>query len=583
MLKRLKSILTPLMPSFIRDSLRLKILALVMLSLLILGFGSLSIVYYHELKINNERIENNFSLIADILENDTNRWLTERINNVKMMSVNPQVNCAIQDIISESENSVAAEIKLVNYWDQMLQQYGIYDEIYFVAERGKILVSTDEQRKGTFRPRDEIITRPLESGEIYIENAYLSYKTQKPSIAFSVPIKDTNNSIDNEAYLGVLVFRLDIDAVLKPMLESRMNLGRTGEVMLIKQDKTTIIELRNQPGSALNYKIDSEPAKRVSEGESGIWYGKGYNGSDIIAVYRYIPKVQWGIIIRQESAEILAPLQKSIYYSMALISITGILILAILYFLINRSLKPITIMAGVAADVAQGDFNKRINVENKDEIGQLGSILNKMASDLGQRFKLRSSRHQVLHTLVSTLDTKELLNNGLQTLCQCFQFKVGAIYLANHQEGTLLLKALYCPGSNLINQREKINIGEGLEGLAVTSRELQVLTDVPADTIYTVDWSGGTLIPRVIIQVPIVYGQEVLGVISLASLEHVPSEIIEELGVIGTLTGIALNHALSYQKACELSNCLQEMNEQLAQQNEELNAKVKRCRLKQKS
>ncbi|MCL5290340.1 MAG: ATP-binding protein [Firmicutes bacterium] len=562
----------PLIPSSIRNSLRFKLLTFVMLSMLVLGIGSIGFIYYHEENINNERVEKSFSLIADILKNDTSRWVAERINQVKTISVDPQVIRAVHEISTGSEKTATTERELVNYWNQMAQQYGIYDEIYFASRSGEILVSTDATRKNTIRPRDEIITKPLETGEIYIENAYLSYKTKKPSIAFSVPIKESNNGIGDNHYLGVLVFRVDISAVIKPMLESRMKLGQTGEVILIKQDRTTITGLRERPGSELNYKLETIPAKRISRGEEGSFFGEGHNEKPMIAVYRYVPEVQWGIIVRQETSEIYEPLQKRLYQLIALLSLAGIIVLTILFIFINRAIRPLSMMADAAKHIAQGDFDKKIVVHNDDEIGQLGTVLNKMADELGQRFKLRNSRHHVLQALVSTIEIDDLLNRGLQTICHSFDFKVGAIYLAEHQEGILLRKALYCPGEALFNKREKINLTEGLEGLAVTSRQVQVLSEIPENTFYTVNWLGGNILPRTLIQIPILFGQEVLGVISLASLTDLSSEEVEELGIIGTLVGVAINNALSYQKANDLTISLQEKNEQLNQQNEELNA-----------
>lgn len=556
-----------------KKSIRFKLLSVVIVVLVLLTIKNLYLNYWQEMKRSNEQIVKNFSLIADILENDITRWLTNRENEVATMAVNPLVKQYINEITTGSENSVQAGNMLEHYWMEIHDQYGIYDEIYFINKAGEILLSTNPQRKNTFRPRDDLINKPLETGKMYFQDAFISMSTKKPSIAFSVPVRKEGNEPGND-YAGVLVYRIDIDTVLRPLLESRTNLGNTGEVILIDQNKTAITDLRGRPGSALHYNLKSEPALKVVQGEEGIWRGTGYTDKEMISVYRYIPKVRWGIIIRQETSEIFNPLKNQIYQFLLTNILVLIFVLGMLYLVLSRVFQPVTIMAEVAKNISRGDFSRRVKVETKDEIGTLGRNINSMAGELEQQFRLQRCRQDILQSLVSTLDVDELLNKGLNTVCETFDSKVGAIFLVDLPQKLLIRKASYCPGQQLLTQKETINMGEGLEGLAVTTRQLHIITDIPDNTSYSVNWSGGSIKPECIAAVPLIHGTEALGVMSLAffNKKSIDNPKVQELRNIEAIFGVAINNASTYEQVCDLSYKLQDMNEQLTMQNEELNA-----------
>lgn len=554
-----------------RNSIRFKLISTVFIIMMIYVFIFLYFSYTFQTKRVNQQVENSFSLLADVLENDLSRWVKNREKDVVAMAVNPLVIEHIDEFITGGSNTARVKAELQQYWQGLQTNYEIYDEIYFVSSTGDIMISTNPERENTIRARDEMLTKPLETGGIYFQDAYMSHEN-KPSIAFSIPMQAINqeNSSHN-GYVGVLVCRIDIETVLQPLLASRINLGDTGEVILINQDKTAINELRNQPGSALNYNLTTEPALRAVRGEEGSFIGIGYNGREMLSVYRFLPETRWGIIVRQETAEIFGPV-KSEALRFVITGLTALLfILLVMFLTLRRFLKPVKVMAEAARDISRGNLSRRLAVVTTDEIGVLSQSLNFMASNLEQQFKVQKNRQDVLQSLVDNLKVEAMLAKTLNIICASYNFNVGAIYLVDDRQEKLVCNAMYCPGQEL-NRRKTIMMGEGLEGYAALNQKTQKITDITEDTTYTVNWLGGNLQPANIVAIPVVLGSDILGVISLASVNSISEQDIEQLTDISTLIGVAVNNALANEKTRQLSLHLQELNEQLAQQNEELNA-----------
>lgn len=550
----------------IYNSLQFKVIAVIFIILLLLGSINLVTNYWTNKHYYEAEVNEKFSLVGDILKNDIERWMNNRRNEVITLTANPLVHQYIKEISLFPGDSNQAGKELEQYWIKVKNQFGIYDEIYFASIDGQILLSTKRQRKNEYRPKDDLIEVPLATGEIYFRDKFTAYSTNNPCIAFAVPVK----AINDDSFIGVIVYRIDIESVLRPLLSSRVNLGNTGEIILINQSNASIMELRSLPGSAFSYILESEPALRASRGEDGVLRGMGYNGQEVISAYRFIPSVHWGLIVRQETSEIFSTLRGQLLKSVLQDFIIVTFALLVISLIIKRFLEPVSDMAVASMDIAGGNFSRRIRIESNDELGLLSESLNDMAGELGQRFKIQSSVHNVLEKLVSTLDMDDLLNAGLSTICESFDFKVGAVYLCDLERKELVQKASYCPGQQLIKRKKIINIDEGLEGLAVKDRRVRLITNLPDDTVYTVNWSGGYIIPECIITVPIVFGEEVLGVMTLCSLKNIDQTYILALEDVGTLMGVAIHNALIYQKTRDMSHRLQELNENLAQQNEEL-------------
>ncbi|MEG6616551.1 ATP-binding protein [Peptococcaceae bacterium 1198_IL3148] len=235
-------------------------------------------------------------------------------------------------------------------------------------------------------------------------------------------------------------------------------------------------------------------------------------------------------------------------------------------------MRPLVVMAENARNFSRGDFSKRIRVESKDEIGTLGDALNFMARGLSEQFQMQQNRQLILEQLGSTIELNALLSNAFGKICSTMGFQVGAVFLVDAEGKRLVRQALYCPGEEMLTQREELKMEEGLEGLAVTTLQPQILKDILPDTAYAVNWLGGNIKPAAIVAVPLVFNGQAIGVVSLAALQPITDQQLAELSDLCSLAGVAINNALSHRRAVELSHRLQRMNEQLVHQNEVLNA-----------
>ncbi len=95
-----------------------------------------------------------------------------------------------------------------------------------------------------------------------------------------------------------------------------------------------------------------------------------------------------------------------------------LLAVALSYLMLHRVLTPLTRMTRITSDVAAGNFNVRVPVSSRDEIGQLAEAFNQMAADLEQHAKLRRNlmidvAHELRTPLTNIRGYLEALHDGV--------------------------------------------------------------------------------------------------------------------------------------------------------------------------
>ncbi len=102
----------------------------------------------------------------------------------------------------------------------------------------------------------------------------------------------------------------------------------------------------------------------------------GDDGKNYIAVYKNMSGYGWALILSDSSEEIYAQADsnRNVLGVLCLISIA--LILIICFVIIRMKTKPLNKITNAAKKIADGDFDVELNVNTRDEIGQLADALN---------------------------------------------------------------------------------------------------------------------------------------------------------------------------------------------------------------
>lgn len=164
-------------------------------------------------------------------------------------------------------------------------------------------------------------------------------------------------------------------------------------------------------------------------------------------------------------------------------------------------------------------------------------------------------------------DVEELLTHIVGYLAEYVDARVGALYLAAEDGGFELLAgyAFEKEGAS----RRGFQPGEGLAGQAVLDKKSILVQDVPEDYV-TISSALGETRPRHIFVLPMIYEDQVKGIVELGSLEAFSGKAIEFLEETAENMAIAIHGAQARTQLRDLLERTQEQAEELQMQTEEL-------------
>lgn len=217
----------------------------------------------------------------------------------------------------------------------------------------------------------------------------------------------------------------------------------------------------------------------------------------------------------------IAPLlQKHIpYFNLTLLLI---LLLSMACFdLVRRSMNVLAQFTGRAKEIADGDYHKRLEVKEKDEIGMLASSFNKITLELQVKIKelelskalLQDVLQRIGTAVTSTRGIESLLELIIQSLVKGLDATSGAIFLLDKTQDQLIMRV--CFGLDKDLEKIKVRCDEGLIGRVVTSKKPGNISDVSRNAACDFEYNN-KLAKDSIMAAPLLYKDEILGVIIIS-------------------------------------------------------------------
>ncbi len=245
---------------------------------------------------------------------------------------------------------------------------------------------------------------------------------------------------DGEECIGVLAFQMPIEKINNIMTNRQkwmnVGLGESGETYLVSEDYT----LRNQSRFLIedreNYfkmiadigtpqetidkiktfhtciglqEVRTEGTKAALNGESNTKIFEDYRGVDVLSSYKplNIRGLNWVIMSEIDKAEAYAPITKLRDQILFFFGVTILIILIISFFVARQITKPIKSLTRTSRELARGNWDVEVKVNQKDEIGILGLSFKSMQDSI---HKMIDDLNEANHTLEDKVNkrTQEL-------------------------------------------------------------------------------------------------------------------------------------------------------------------------------
>lgn len=255
------------------------------------------------------------------------------------------------------------------------------------------------------------------------------------------------------------------------------------------------------------------------------------------------------------------------------------IILSLVGWWLSRNISsPLRKLSGTAEQIAAGNLDVTLSDSTaQDETGVLTRTFNQMVINLRETIQtndnqrwLKSNLADLSQQLQGQRSLETVANSVLNYVAPLVNAQQGVFYLYDAATKPARLKLLssyaYHERKHLANEFE---VGEGLVGQCALEKQRILLTEVPGNYIQIRSGLGAAP-PLNIVVLPILFENEIKGVLELASFQPFGELQLTFLEEASDITGVMINAIAAYLQTQVLLEQSQRLTEELRYQQEEL-------------
>lgn len=282
------------------------------------------------------------------------------------------------DVFSASSNIGKAVSKADENWKMMITEPYIYEGKLIFEQTYPIVISN--KFKGIAG-----VDQALKDVQTFLE-------TLKPFQSAGFVLISRGGRIIATTFDEYMTAKTDVVDKMKEAIRNAAELAETDEEIQ-DEDKSKLLKLKEDLKEG---KIAANPVaiqnSRLADILTPFYENTAKSGNTVLSrdldglEYFYdsakIPTGNWTLVMRVGRDEVYQPLRSKLWISAITVSIGGLFVTGILFWLANSIARRIALAAKVAEDIAQGDLTGKIDAVGGDEAGQLLLSITKMTGNL---------------------------------------------------------------------------------------------------------------------------------------------------------------------------------------------------------
>ena len=268
----------------------------------------------------------------------------------------------------------------------------------------------------------------------------------------------------------------------------------------------------------------------------------------------------------REAAELSHRLTVQLVVIVCVILLLSSLILFLLLKMIRTPLKD---LGNMADQFRKGKMDARCSYISASEFGVLAGAFNALADTIQNDMNFRDRIAQLNAVMLLELQMRTFNRQVLDAIMRLTDSQIGAIYLLNEQKSDYeLLESI---GVSTTGRGSfSATTCEGEFGAALTTKQIQRITDIPPGALHAIATVSGELLPHEIITIPLLAGDDVPAMLSLASIHPYDPDAVRLITEVQDVMAVWINSMLANQRVETLAVGLDQQNRQLQTQQEEL-------------
>jgi diguanylate cyclase (GGDEF)-like protein/PAS domain S-box-containing protein len=327
--------------------------------------------------IQNEKSEE-LAAIADSTQARAESYVLGLIHDATSLAKSPN----LISLLKSPEHVVSPPVDVYEFLRAFTVEKGYYDlllidlhgDIRFSFRRGKDLgqnINGDDLKETQ-------LAETINAANTLLQTEVSNFSFYPPSNSYTAflaaPI------FEQGVIVGNVVLLID-NRELNNIVNRFGGLGESGEILTATQENgSLIITAPARHDDNLHTRLIDParfaPLQSALRGESGAGQYLDYRGHDTLSVWRYLPSLNWGMLVKVDTQELNAPIQRFERISL-LVMLASILLVVVGIILSNRIVsRPIVRLAQIVHAFKQEALPETIHMLARHEIGELVTAFN---------------------------------------------------------------------------------------------------------------------------------------------------------------------------------------------------------------
>jgi len=356
-------------------SLSKKIILTVELVVILVAISSVSTALIVQKNTLEQLTNAQLQSVSVLKEYNIKRYINHVIEEINFTSETPRTRDTLVQFLQNKNK----KNEVYTILQDMVSERDIYSDIFIMDREGLITASTNSSEEGKIRQAESFFLNAKE--ESAIQGFYYNVLTEKPELIATTPIKNKQG-----IFMGVLAAKIKIEDISNIMLE-KSGLGETGETFIVNSSNQVVTSLLKEPGGILKKTVLYLPqVEDCLHGNSNSGLRTDYHSDEVYGYWRYLPEIRSCLVTKMDSSEVLEPLQKIVLTMLIVIGIIILLVGAFGYLVSQSIINPLLQLSVFASKIKGGDFGAQVNINSKDEIGDLAASFNVMTVKLQELY-----------------------------------------------------------------------------------------------------------------------------------------------------------------------------------------------------
>jgi putative nucleotidyltransferase with HDIG domain len=245
-------------------------------------------------------------------------------------------------------------------------------------------------------------------GRTYVSRPTVPGEQKVPVMAVAIPVYGASGSIQS-----VLLGEVSLEKVQQTV--QRINIRRQGNAYVVDRNGILIAhqDLERVARSENMSSVEIVGSYLLAGLSAGTIPFKDKMGKDMVGSYANVRTLGWGVVVQEPRDDVYVIIKdmrfQTLIWALVAIFAAGLasLLLAI------RLARPIRVLAGKAMSLAKGNFQERVDIRSRNELGQLARTFNHMAAQLERHDEnLREMFINTTKALAAAIDAKDPYTRG---------------------------------------------------------------------------------------------------------------------------------------------------------------------------